>query len=91
MYNRLNGQIPTNDLRNPSPYVTGSGPKQGEPTKFLLSGDPVNGPAGLAGDLDGAEGNLSPAYRRFMFNIGSFTLKPDESQEMIFAMIGGCH
>ena len=89
MYNMLNGYIPTNDLKNPTPYVIGSGPKKGEPTKFPLGGDPVNDPEGLLGDVDGAGWNMGPTDRRFMLNTGPFTLKPDESQEIISAIIGG--
>lgn len=89
MYHMLNGFIPTTDLKYPTPFVTGSGPNQGLPTKFPLSGDPVHDPEGLEGDVDGAGGNLGPGDRRFMMNTGPFSLKPDESQEIIYAIVGG--
>ncbi|MHB2155080.1 T9SS type A sorting domain-containing protein [Calditrichota bacterium GD2] len=89
MYNMLNGYIPTNDLKYPTPYVAGSGPNAGQPTKFPLSGDPINDPQGLFGDVDGRGWNMGPSDRRFMMNTGPFTLRPDESQEIILAIIGG--
>ncbi len=89
MYNMLNGYIPTNDLEFPTPYIIGSGPNAGQPTKFPLSGDPVNDPNGIAGDVDGQGWNMGPSDRKFILNSGPFVLKPNESQEILMAIIGG--
>ncbi len=88
-YNMLNGYIPTNDLENPSPYVIGSGPRAGEPTKFPLYGDPSTDPEGINSDIDGKGGNLPPGDRRMFAATGPFTMQPGDEQEIVVALIGG--
>ena len=88
-YNRMNGFVGTNDLKNPLPQVFLSGPKKGQITKFPLSGNPVTDPYAQAGDIDGRGGNLAPGDRRMYLNSGPFTLQPGDKQEMIVAIIGG--
>jgi len=88
-YNMLNGYIPTNDLKNPTPYVIQSGPRTGEPSKFPLYGDPVKDPNATKGDIDGKGGNMGPGDRRMFACTGPFTMKPGDSQEIVVALIGG--
>ena len=88
-YNILRGYIPTSDIKNPIPYVIGSGPRKGEPTRFPLSGDPVSDPNGVNGDVDGAYTNIRPGDRTMNGNTGPFTLRPGEEQEMLIAISGG--
>ncbi len=84
-YNLLNGYIPTDDLKDPSPFVHGSGPLAGKPTKFPVNGDPVNG----TGDIDGLGSNLPPGDRRMVLASGPFTMQPGDTQEVVVAIIGG--
>ena len=88
-YNLLRGFTPTFDVDNPTPYTVGSGPGQGTPTNFPLSGDPVVDPLGNDSDVDGHGDNLPPGDRRFVTNAGPFTLAAGESQEIVVALIGG--
>ncbi|MCD6374092.1 MAG: T9SS type A sorting domain-containing protein [Caldisericaceae bacterium] len=87
-YNMMRGFIPTNDLKHPTPFIAGSGPRAGLSTRFPLSGDPVNDPTGLYGDVDGQGQNLSPGDRRFYMNTGPFRMEPGERQEIIAIWIG---
>ena len=84
-YNLLNGFIPTVDTVNPSPFFNLSGPNAGMPTKFPLCGDPVSG----FGDVDGQGGNLPPGDRRMTMHSGPFTLQNGDTQEVVFAVVGG--
>jgi hypothetical protein len=84
-YNMLNGYKPTTDLENPTPYTHGSGPNQGQATKFPLNGDPVQG----TGDIDGEGNNLSMGDRRIVISSGPFNMQPGDEQEFIIAVIGG--
>lgn len=84
-YNSLRGYRPTNDIENPDPYIIGYGPHAGEPTRFPLSGDPVTG----IGDIDGRGNNLSPRDVRLMVSSGPFTMQPGDTQEVVFALVGG--
>ncbi len=88
-YNALRGFQWTNDIKNPSPQVFGSGPRQGQATRFPLSGDPVTDPEAQTGDIDGRGWNIAPSDRRYMINTGPFKMGPSESQEIIYAVIGG--
>ncbi len=88
-YNSLRGYTPTFDTENPTPYTVGSGPNQGFPTKWPHSGDPVNDPLGLLGDVDGNGDNVPPGDRRYALSSGPFSLGPGETQEVTFALIGG--
>jgi len=88
-YNMLNGYIPTTDLKHPSPYIIGSGPLAGQPSKFPLYGDPVNDPNGVNGDIDGKGSNMGPGDRRMFAATGPFTMQPGDEQEVVVALIGG--
>ena len=88
-YNMLNGYIPTNDINNPTPFYYGSGPHAGEPTKFPASGDPVNDPNGNFGDIDGKGTNMSAGDRRMFAASGPFTMAPQDTQELVVALVGG--
>ncbi|APF17593.1 hypothetical protein Calab_2073 [Caldithrix abyssi DSM 13497] len=88
-YNMLNGNIPTNDLNNPTPYVYRSGPNKDQPTKFPLSGDPVTDPNAVEGDIDGQGDNMGPGDRRMFAATGPFTMQPGDEQEIVVALIGG--
>ncbi len=84
-YHELNGFGYTRDSLNNIPYTVGYGPGQGQPTKFPLSGDPVL----LNGDIDGVGENLYPGDRRILLSSGPFTMQPGDTQEVIFALVGG--
>lgn len=84
-YNLLNGYVPTDDVVNPTPWIVGSGPNAGLPTKFPVSGDPVTG----IGDIDGQGNNLPPGDRRMTVNTGPFTMQNGDTQEVVFAIAGG--
>ncbi len=88
-YNMMRGFAPTNDIENPISLVIGSGPEIGRQTRFPLSGDPVNDPQGLKGDVDGAGNNSKPGDRRMLFSSGPITINPGESQEIVIAMVMG--
>ncbi len=88
LYNLMRGFKPTNDIKHPLPFLIGSGPNMNSPTKFPLSGDPVNDPNGIFGDVDGQGQNLDPGDRRFYINSGPFQMKPGDKQEFILAWIG---
>ncbi len=55
-------------------------PMNGQPTKFVASGDPVT----VTGWLDG-----TPADKRMMLNAGPFTMMPGDSQEVVVAVLVG--
>ena len=88
-YNLLRGFITTTDVNNPTPFIVGSGPNTGQATKFPLSGDPVNDPTGVLGDVDGQGNNFPPGDRRLAICSGPFTMMPGDTQEVIIAMVGG--
>jgi hypothetical protein len=58
----------------------------GNPTFFLFAGDPVTG----RGDLDGqgTEYSLAPGNRRFLMNVGPFSLGIGDSVELVYAITG---
>jgi hypothetical protein len=84
-YNMLNGFIPTDNLAEPTPYIAGSGPTAGLPTKFPLVGDPTT----QQGDVDGLGSNFQPGDRRIGLCSGPFWMTPGDSQEVVVAIIGG--
>jgi len=85
LYNLLNGFISTDFSIPPQPFLTGSGPNQGQPTKFPLSGDPFS----ETGDVDGVGDNLAPGDRRFLMSSGSFSMQPGDTQQVVIALVGG--
>ncbi len=84
-YNMLNGNTPTTDLDNPTPFVAGSGTNRGQVTRFPLSGDPFL----RTGDLDAEGDNFGPGDRRIALNSGPFTMQPGDTQEVVVAIVGG--
>lgn len=84
-YNLLNGYLGIGDTLNPSPFTHGAGPHAGQPTKFPVNGDPVTG----IGDVDGQEANLPPGDRRLMVCSGPFSMQNGDTQEVVFAVVGG--
>ncbi len=85
VYNMLNGYQLTADTLNPSPYTHGFGRFKGNVTKYPLNGDPVL----LTGDIDGMGDNYPAGDRRFIMSSGPFTFQPGDTQEVIYALIGG--
>lgn len=84
-YLLLNGYYPFEDLTGLVPYTHRSGPHAGRSTKFPLNGDPLLG----SGDLDGEGTNHSPGDRRIISATGPFYMMPGDSQEVIYAIVGG--
>lgn len=85
-YNLLRGfSSASDDINNPVPYLHGSGPNAGQPTKFPLNGNPVAG----TGDIDAQGNNPAPSDRRMAICSGPFTMVPGDTQEVIIAIVGG--
>ncbi len=84
-YNSLRGYFESANMANLDPYFHRSGPDKGEITKFPLSGDPVSG----TGDIDGEGENPPPGDRRFIMGSGPFSMAPGDTQEVVYAQIGG--
>ncbi len=80
-YNWLNGFKDEGDTVTYYPYYEQTGPNAGKITKFNFSGDPVS----QTGDVDGP----TPGDRRFLMSSGPFTMAPGDTQEVIYALIGG--
>jgi hypothetical protein len=59
-------------------------PNTGEPTKFTLSGDPVNGTGWYEGA--GWPNGEKPGDRRYVLSSGSFTMAPGDTQEVVYAI-----
>ncbi len=83
-YNIFQGFTP--DSENQTPYLIGSGPNTGSPTVFPLSGDPN---AQASQDNDGFGNNFPPGDRLFAISSGPFQMQPGDSQEVIYAIVGG--
>jgi len=60
-----------------SPYIN---PVTGEVSTYVFSGDPVSGEGWL---------DVNPADRRFMESSGPFTMLPDDTQEVVVAVLVG--
>ncbi len=88
-YYGLLGYAPIPDSQFKTPFVIGSGPLAGQPTRFPLSGDPVTDPFGQQGDVDGQGSNSYPLDRRMMLNTGPIALAAGETQEIVMAVVGG--
>jgi len=58
-------------------------PGTGQPTRFLLAGDPVTG----SGWIDG--GPLVPSDRRMILSSGPFTMAPGDTQVVVLAFMVG--
>ena len=83
--NLLNGFIYAPDTLNPEPFITGSGPNAGLPTRFPFSGDPAT----RNGDIDGLGNNRPPGDRQISINTGPFTFLNGDTQEVVLAVVGG--
>ncbi len=66
-------------------FTVGSGPNAGQTTIFPLSGDPFL----QTGDIDGLGNNRSPHDQRILVSSGPFTMQPGDTQEIIYALVGG--
>lgn len=75
-YNLMRGFRPFDDLDNPVPWLD----ENGNPSKFIYSGDPVTG----TGHLDS-----SPGDRRMLINSGPFTLEEGATQDIVVGVVGG--
>lgn len=79
MYLLLRGYIPQSNPNFPEPFRD----SQFNPTKFPMSGDPVN----RTGDYEPLW--VPPGDRRFLLSTGPFTMALGDTQEVIFALVGG--
>ena len=82
-YTLMNGYIPW-----PNFYIRyrhGAGPHKGKETNFPLNGDPFH----HTGDIDGVSGNLPPGNRSLALNSGPFTMAPGDTQDVVYALVGG--
>ncbi|MGH1365753.1 MAG: FlgD immunoglobulin-like domain containing protein [Calditrichia bacterium] len=84
-YNWLRGYLPEPDTSIQIAQVYRSGPQAGEQTFFPLDGNPVV----QLGDLDATGDNLSKEDRAVFLNSGPFTLANSDTQEVIYALVGG--
>ncbi len=88
-YQLFQGYYPSGNLEEKLPWTFGSGRKQGQATRFPLSGDPVNDPTAMFGDIDGYGENNLPGARRMAGNVGPFSMEPGAVQEMILGLSAG--
>ncbi len=84
-YNQLNGFSATPDTAYPAPYLRGDDTTNSSFTKFPVSGDPITG----QGDVDGQGRNMPPGGREVRMTSGPFNMQPGDTQEVVFALIGG--
>ena len=84
MYHLLNGNIPVSDPENVIPFRHNNKPN-GAPTKYVCHGNPVTGD----GDIDGTSNNFDPGDRRLYMSSGPFDMAPGETQEVVYAIVGG--
>ncbi len=84
-YNYMRGYENSYDMSSLKPYVHRSGPDKGKITRFPLSGDPLRG----TGDIDGQGENRAAGDRRFYLASGPLTMAPGDTQEVVYALIGG--
>ncbi|MGH1362896.1 MAG: T9SS type A sorting domain-containing protein [Calditrichia bacterium] len=66
-------------------WRVGSGPNRNQETSFPVHGDPVTN----SGDIDGQGDNLAPSDRRLYLASGPFFMQPGDTQEVIYALVGG--
>jgi hypothetical protein len=82
-YNIIRGYMPA--ATGQYPFRHGAGPNRDQPTKFPLNGNPVDN----TGDICTEESNPGPKDYNFFVSTGPFTMKPGETQEVVFAIVGG--
>lgn len=80
-YNLLNGYPPTPEGPPFPPLMTD--PVSGQRTKFWSSGDPVTHSGWVDGILD------VPGDRRIFLSSGPFTMSLGDTQEIVYAVVGG--
>ncbi|MEL6821098.1 MAG: T9SS type A sorting domain-containing protein, partial [Calditrichota bacterium] len=68
-----------------NPYIHGAGPFRGNPTFYPLNGEPID----QSFDVDGLEDNLSAGDRIILLTSGKFEMAPGDTQEVIYAALGG--
>ncbi len=85
LYHMLRGFTRSGDLEIKNPYIHKSGPDKGKYTKFPLSGNPLL----QSGDVDNTGDNWEPGDRRFIMGSGPFSMAPGDTQEVVYALIGG--
>ena len=81
MYKAMNGFLPL--MEGEEPFYDCNG----NPTRFMVSGDPVKG----TGCIDGMR-HVHPGFpgdRSFQMSSGPFTMALGDTQEVIIAMVGG--
>ena len=84
-YKMLRGYAPTGSMATvDEPYAV---PPGYDPTRYPLSGDPVQ----HTGFLDGLGTSYSfaPGDRRLLLNTGPFSLAPGDTQEVVTAIVAG--
>jgi hypothetical protein len=83
MYRWMRGYLPDPST---TPLRTWGVDTEGHPRFFVHSGDPVTG----QGDLDGlgTEYSTAPGNRRFLMNVGPFSLDIGDSVEIVYAITG---
>jgi len=84
-YNWQRGYLPEADTSNQIAQVYRSGPNSGQSTFFPLDGDPFL----QIGDIDATGENLAKEDRVVFLNSGPFTLANSDTQEVIYALVGG--
>jgi hypothetical protein len=78
-YNLLRGFLPSSPVTAPLPFLD----PQGQPTKFVLAGDPVAG----TGWVDGQ--TAPPGDRRISLNTGPFKMAVGDTQAVVVAVLAG--
>jgi len=76
-YNYMNGNIWDGD-----PFID---PHTGQPTKFILAGDPVSGIGWYEGT--GWQGGPGPGDRRCLITTGPISMSPSDTQEVVVAIL----
>ncbi len=77
LYNYMNGNIWNGD-----PFID---PHTGQPTKFILAGDPVSGTGWYEGA--GWAGGPPPDDRRYLITTGPISMAPSDTQEVVIAIL----
>jgi len=77
LYNYMNGNIWNGDQ-----FID---PHTGQPTKFILAGDPVSGSGWYEGA--GWTGGTPPGDRRYLITTGPISMAPSDTQEVVVAIL----
>jgi len=79
-YNLMRGFQPRPSYPSTPPFIN---PVTGQPTKFVLTGNPITG----EGWIDGMQ--LPPGDRRIVLTSGPFTMARGDTQDVVVAQIAG--